>query len=471
MDKKLCKVFLWLSVLIFLLRVPLTFQRFFDQDEFEHIHAAWNISQGERIYSDFFENHPPLIHYLLQPFFRITGDTMKTVFAARLLMLLFTAGIFYFTYLIARDLWGRLVGALSVLMLSTMIMFLEKSLESRPDVPMTFFWFASLYLVLRGLKRERKEFFSAGILLGIGILFSPKALFGYLGVLFALCMIYFKDRERKAAPLTLFHIGILIPILLFSAWLFRLGNLDYFWRTNVLFNAKMSAAFRPHLLGFIFVRSCYQNLLFWVAGTLGIIRLWRMAPDLGREKTVLLTSLFFLLAGLFINPSPNRQYYLLFLPVLSMTAGLFVTVLLQWTFEKRDALGIFLSVVLAIFLLLPLKEVYAQFLQKNNEQIEVIHYVLKQTAPHESVFDCWTGLYLFRQNASYYHYLNLDILGALDMEKLGDQLIGELRRNNCKVVIMDRHFEYLPETVRRFIESHYSPSPSYPDIWIRNLKT
>lgn len=470
MDKKLCKVFLCLSLCIFLLRVPLTFQRFFDQDEFEHIHAAWNISQGERIYSDFFENHPPLIHYLLQPFFRITGDTMATAFAARFLMLFFTGGIFCFTYLIARDLWGRLAGALSVLMLSTMIMFLEKSLEFRPDVPMTFFWFASLYLILRGIKREKKEFFSAGIFLGIGILFSPKALFGYLGVLCALCMIYFKDRERKAAPLALFHMGFLLPILLFAAWLFRLGNLDDFWRTNVLFNAKMSAAFRPHLLSFVFVRSFYQNLLFWVAGLLGIFRLWRVPPELSREKAVLLTSLFFLVAGLFINPSPNRQYYLLFLPILSMTAALFVSVLLQWTLEKRDVPGIFLSVVLAIFLLLPLKEVYAQFLQKNTGQIEVIDYVLKQTAPHESVFDCWTGLYLFRPNASYYHYLNLDIMGALDMEKLGNQLTGELRRNNCKVVIMDRHFEYLPETVRLFIERHYLPSPSYPDIWIRNLK-
>ena len=59
-------VMLLASLVLFMARVPLLFVRKFDQDEFEHIHAAWNIFRGQVMYVDFFEHHPPLIHYLLQ---------------------------------------------------------------------------------------------------------------------------------------------------------------------------------------------------------------------------------------------------------------------------------------------------------------------------------------------------------------------------------------------------------------------
>ena len=43
--------------------------RYIDPDEFEHIHATYCIYSGMIPHIDFFEVHPPLLWYLLLPFF------------------------------------------------------------------------------------------------------------------------------------------------------------------------------------------------------------------------------------------------------------------------------------------------------------------------------------------------------------------------------------------------------------------
>jgi len=468
MEKNLSNTILILCLFIFLLRIPMAFNRPFDPDEFEHFHAAWKISQGERIYTDFFEHHPPMTYWLLQPFFLMTGDTMNTLYAARLLMVVLSGGIFFLNYLIARNLWGPLIGAFSVLLLSTMIMFLEKSVEIRPDVPLTFCWLACLFLILKSLKRWDVGFFPAGLFLGLGLLFSPKVIFGYLGVLFALCILWYKERERGVARFFFFHLGILMPTLIFIAWLLWSGTFADFWRTNVVFNAGMSGSLRGQLMRFILRTSFFENILFWLSGLLGILAFLKFYKDLFREKVVLISSLIFLILGLFINPVPHRQYYLLSLPILSMTGSLFLIMVFRKLFQKKSAFHITVSSLLVFLLFLPLRDVYAQFSKKNRGQRRFIEFVLNQTSPSDCVFDCWTGFNLFRRDATYYYFLNLDILRTVDRDELDDRLFEDLSKSNCKVAILNNYFSVLPERVQRFINRYYSPSEQNSLVWIRN---
>ena len=40
----------------------------YDADELQNLHYAWNIAHGLVPFRDFFEHHPPLLHYVLAPF-------------------------------------------------------------------------------------------------------------------------------------------------------------------------------------------------------------------------------------------------------------------------------------------------------------------------------------------------------------------------------------------------------------------
>lgn len=115
----------------FLLRIPILFVRYFDPDEFEHLHAAFSLYHGLIPYRDFFEHHTPLVWFLLAPLYSIFGADIPLLFVARALMLPFTAGILYLTYLLGKRFYNRDVGLLAVLFLSYMIMFLEQTLEIR----------------------------------------------------------------------------------------------------------------------------------------------------------------------------------------------------------------------------------------------------------------------------------------------------------------------------------------------------
>src|SRR5882724_5568438 len=54
-------------VALLLLRLPLLQGRSFDPDEFEHLHAAWCMSQGMVVYKDFFEHHTPWYYWFVSP--------------------------------------------------------------------------------------------------------------------------------------------------------------------------------------------------------------------------------------------------------------------------------------------------------------------------------------------------------------------------------------------------------------------
>ena len=62
--------FLLVAIIALLVaRVPLIAVRVFDNDEFEHAHAAWSVFRGLVPYRDFFEHHTPWYYFALSPFF------------------------------------------------------------------------------------------------------------------------------------------------------------------------------------------------------------------------------------------------------------------------------------------------------------------------------------------------------------------------------------------------------------------
>ena len=140
---------LWIMLGALLVIILFTsLNRFFDHDEFEAIHTAWKMLQGEKIYVDFFQHHHPFLYYILIPIIRILGENIHTIIAIRLIIYLMFLLILFITYLIARDNFHKEIGVIGLILLSSTYLFVIKVIEIRPNVPETLFALASIYFLL-----------------------------------------------------------------------------------------------------------------------------------------------------------------------------------------------------------------------------------------------------------------------------------------------------------------------------------
>ena len=178
------------TVGILVARLPVIPARFFDQDEFEHTHAAWSVFKGLLPYRDFFEHHTPWYYYGLAPFFRWFAvdqsfeSATRFLSFARGLSLALTALSAVSIFRVGRLGASRRVGLLAALFLVGQPVVIQKTLEIRPDVPALPFFLAGLWFLLRGL-REREDsaaprlrwFLGGGLCLGAAIMCTQKMLF------------------------------------------------------------------------------------------------------------------------------------------------------------------------------------------------------------------------------------------------------------------------------------------------------
>lgn len=87
-ERWISRAALALILLALAMRLPLLVNWRLVDDEVEHLHAAWAIAQGQVPYRDFFQNHTPLLYYLLAPVFALMGEDLRIVYVGRALMLL-----------------------------------------------------------------------------------------------------------------------------------------------------------------------------------------------------------------------------------------------------------------------------------------------------------------------------------------------------------------------------------------------
>jgi 4-amino-4-deoxy-L-arabinose transferase-like glycosyltransferase len=320
------------------LRLWLLRVRAFDPDEFEHLHAAWVLTQGDLPYRDYFEHHAPGLYFLLQPLLRwldpAAGITqaLAAIRAARHLMWLLTGVILLLTFQLGR-LWRQWrVGLLGTVLLGSIITFLQKTLEVRPDVPALACWTGCLAAFLYGMRRDaaggrsRWWWGGSGILLGLALMMTQKVLFAGPG--FALAMAwYLLDRRSpasfraRAGNIACQLAGVALPVALTLGYFACRDGLHEFIEFNLLLNLRWKSHFPPD--------DCLRRLLVPnpVIPALGLIGLARAlggmftAAGSRRGDAVLALNTLGLIIGLYILPVPRQQYLLLFLPLLALLAA------------------------------------------------------------------------------------------------------------------------------------------------------
>jgi hypothetical protein len=459
-------VLLWSLVLgLFIYRVSvLSFQHAFDTDEFEHVQGAWLISQGLVIYRDFFEHHPPLFYFLLSPLLAFFDEPGKLL-VARGAMIPFALGIMGMTFLIAAKIRGKLAGVIACVLLSTVVVFQQKSIEIRPDVPGILFLLLAFYWSCTsrpGLLRLA----SVGAACGLALLCTPKLVFALPA--FAVLLI-----SPGETPILNWRaggwmiLGFLLPVGLVAAYL----HLHDALRAAVFFNSDFNLAvpytYRWSSLRQTFGQSFADNWAFWLFSFFAIamsmlrtIRKFRMSDAHRRGEWLITGAATGLGIGFLLIQVPLRQYLMFLCVVLAILSGICGARVIRRMMKscRSTAARVLILGLLTGLLLHPLPGLLRERLHTNQQQFLTLRYVWGIVPVNESVFDCWTGIGVFRRPAFFYHFLGLDIIGALerlDPKILQDSLIQSLKDKRPLAIVIDPMLNLLPINVSDYINANY----------------
>ncbi len=513
--------------------------RDFDPDEFEHLHAAWCVARGMVPYRDFFEHHTPWFYYFLAPFIQAFNadsnpdSVIQFLFFSRTLMWLLTGGIIVLVYALGRSWRDSMTGLVAAAFFMNTLLVVEKSLETRPDLFSTIFWLGCLWFALRacqataaGDERTASQSWAwSGILWGAALMFSQKLLMAAPGLLLTALWNLADGRivgtlRRKLGNIALFTAGAAGPVLLSVLYFAWHGAFSSFIHHNFLLNFGWLSHIPPdeHIR-----RLVGQNPVFVTLALAGCLRLTARlfrSKDRERGDFILVLNFIGLLAGLFLLPVAQRQYFLTFLPL----GALFASMILMELFAgiaRRDraslpeasavlvagaviwaainvadipimaprhlmyawaafpfaaALLLFLrspngaaAVFLTALSIHSIKQVSDAFLWRNDITLRSVRYLHEHTSPADTIMDGWKGFGVFRPHAYFYYFLHEEIRTMLSEEQrsaLLDDLEGG--RIRPKFIILDEHLRGFFPRLSRFFFDHYAPSAD-PLIWERKI--
>jgi 4-amino-4-deoxy-L-arabinose transferase-like glycosyltransferase len=334
-------VILILVLIAFILRIPLLQIRYYDPDEFQHLHGARQIYHGEIPYRDYFDHHTPFLHFIMSGLYPFVGDNIQILDVARSLMLVFTAFILCLTFILTKKLYSTDAGLLAVLFLSYVLMFLEKTLEIRPDLGAVIFWLASMIFMVKGVqeKPSLRFFMLSGLSMGIALMFTQKSMFGLPGIFLALIYPFIDRRigigwKQNAKLVLAFLLGISIPLVLTCLFFLAHGALWQFINCNFIMNSQWKMRFSP--MGYI-RQLINQNPFFLVMGLAGLLAniVWMYKKEeVSKGIYIPIFCTLSVMAGLFILPVPYRQYYQLFLPLLAIYSGFILDKVIKCDIQK-----------------------------------------------------------------------------------------------------------------------------------------
>jgi hypothetical protein len=379
------------------LLVVLSQARTFDHDEFEHVHSAWYVATGRVPYRDFFQNHHPLLHYLLAPLVRTDGAPTDLL-NLRLTMLPLVAGLLASALGVAAAAGtSRRVGWTAVFLLLTMTTFVKTGIEIRPDVPFALCASVAIVLFLRALERPGAVLPAAcGIALGVGLLFHQKA-----AVLVAVIAVVALGhwRLRGLVRVAWLVVPSLAAIASLAAWFAMRGALDDYWNMAWRFAALTTGRTPGRVLAKL-ARSLIQNSGFWLLAAAGVaIAITSRTAERRLRALGWLTLLF--VAALVAAGRPVEQYLLPVFPALAVLAA---WALDRWAGARPDwrrRLAAGCALVAAI----PVSVLMGWTVPAHGAQIERMAFVLGLAPPGTSVHDGDIQFNVFRDDVHHMWFL------------------------------------------------------------------
>lgn len=457
-------------------RAALTTERFLDADELVHLNAAYFVSQGETIYVDFFENHPPLTALVLQPVVRSAGSAKVLIDRGRVLVFVLGLGILLAVADLAHRVGGTLAAWTAPALLAGHTFFFQKTLEIRPDVPALLLFCLALCALARGvgIRSWGWPFLAGALLCGAG-LFTPKVIYAAGGASLAAALAAGASSSRGWRSGAQFFAWIALGGAAVAGLAFgemaRQGILEGFFADAVVQSLRI-AIDDPGRFRWLYLKTTARvDGALWAVSAAGVLIVaWRRSPRPARGELWILAGSF--LAGglgLFLISAPMRQVFLPLLPASAVAGSLGLVAgarALAARYGSPAAAGALLMALLAIAAA-PLSHL-ARTTPSMDRQLRILERVLEVSEPGDRVFDCFSGLYLTRLHAHRYFYLNTDIQRLFAPEDLERSVLRALEAPDVRLVLMDRDCRRLPTPVQRSIRSSFAPLQGGSGfIWVR----
>ena len=461
---------------LFVLRLPLLLVRAFDPDELEHAHAAWCVAKGMIPYQDFFEHHTPWYYYLLSPFFRwfdvdLSFESARhfLLFGRGLSLLLAILSV-VLVAVIGRVWEDRRVGVLAGFLLAGQPVFLQKTLEIRPDVLALPCLLGGLALLLSALARSPepagrslRAFFFGGLGLGAAVMCTQKMLFVLPGAFAGLGLWALAGGARAALGSRLLRIaivflGLALPLALtWAAFaLYHAGGAMI--ANNFLLNAGWRQVVHQQLL--LVLETSWPVLVLCLLGAAVCLYWFFRSRPRAYGGFLLFCILVGLGAGILVVPVAHRQYYLILLPVICLFAAKGLTFLVDRAAERARAWLLLLATLL--LLILPALGLREEFQRRDDRQLARLRHVFARTKPTDLVMDGWEGTGVFRPHAFYYYFLHEESVPMLARPRveafLDDLETGKVRP---RLIALDENLVALGSRFLRFVKSNYGSSDGF----------
>ena len=469
-------------VLLFLgLRLLLLGIERFNPDEFEALHGSYSIASGLIPYRDYFENHLPLLHFLLLPLFRVfaadrsSGQAEALILAARMAMWGMSAATIAACYLVGRLRSGHAQGCTAAALFVGLTIFAHKGFEVRPDVPAHLFlcasWLSLAAAAVAGpLRRRGPLLVGSGACLGLATLCTQKILFSWpaCGLLVFLLVCVDSQGPRRWRWIAFWLFGLALPLVAVGAWFWAHDAFGSMIDQNLFLNLRWKTRHSPMPA---FRAIWFENWPVVLLSVGGLPSAFRAdSPPVPTSLKLLPPAAAgSVLAGTLIVPAPLYQY---FLPLMAPVAWLAADALVRLSHRAasgRSAEWLLAGGLLALSLspFLRLGRVVASPNAPARATLDRIGWVVDHTGPDETVLDGFSGLGVFRPHAWFYFYPNEDIRPLIDHSEVRE-LKRRLRNGvvSPRLAILDWDLQQVDSELLQFLKENYAQIGT-TDTWER----
>jgi 4-amino-4-deoxy-L-arabinose transferase-like glycosyltransferase len=241
-------IFLIVGFLLAIRFKPITQTFELDYDEGLNLIKALLYSQGFSLYTQIWNDQPPLFTVLLSQWFSLFG---RSVFAARFLVMLFSAILLWCFYQIVRRDTGTIPALVATLLLFTSWLYIRLSISVMIGIPSLSLAMLSIYFLTLYKERLNKSFLIlSGGLLAISLQTKLLTVFLIPLILFSLLNFNLKAIQQKKPKEILFRPFVIWLLTLSVIYIFISLSFQQFSNSDQLLQSHLRQPIEKELVNF-----------------------------------------------------------------------------------------------------------------------------------------------------------------------------------------------------------------------------